>query len=281
MMCKSPSNIKMTSKKYSARGAGIAAVPCGMCKNCRINQSRIWVNRILLETLDHGDSVFLSLTYDDQHLPDPPHVNKIHLVNYIRRLRYHVRPIKIRYFGVGEYGNEGTRVFNPHYHCIIFGLGLLNYRVLKECWEHSDSEEYGVQIGEVNKDTARYITGYIVKKIDKTPGRELHPVNFGLKDEFMISSRKGGGIGANRIRLIAERLKDEPNFEKRPMSQINRGKKMMPIGRYLSGILNSELGIDRASVLENFWLNQELHFLDRDHCKINRRECEQKKRGTL
>ena len=77
MMCRSPikiSNRFYNYKKlrdYSARSSGVVAVPCGQCKNCRINQARIWTNRILMEQCCHDYSCFVTLTYDDEHLPSP------------------------------------------------------------------------------------------------------------------------------------------------------------------------------------------------------------------
>ena len=37
--------------------------------NCRINKKRIWTSRILLESMFHLESVFVTLTYNDQSVP--------------------------------------------------------------------------------------------------------------------------------------------------------------------------------------------------------------------
>lgn len=287
MKCISP--IKVTSrfynykklKDYTARGSGIVAVPCGQCKNCRINQSRIWVNRIMLEQTCHGDSCFVTLTYDKDNLPDPPDVNKKHLQDYLKRLRYYIEPNKIRYFGVGEYGDRSLR---PHYHLIIFGIGMMSEKVIKKAWKYADPD-IGIHIGELNKDSARYITGYIVKKIDKTPGRDSHPTNYGLKDEFMIASRgqksKKGAIGYEAIKKIAKQLKDNKHWKNRVITEIGRGNKRLPLGRYLSNHLMDKLGVDEKEILCNFMVNQELYFLDCNREKEKAESWTLEKRGII
>lgn len=245
----------MLKKTFSAQNAGIAAVPCGQCKNCRINQSRIWTNRILLEQMCHSESVFVTLTYDNDNLPEGGNVEKKELQDFVKRLRYYVYPLKIRYFGVGEYGDDN---FRPHYHIVIFGLSWLSQQTIKKAWEKG-SEYAGVHIAELNKDTARYISGYVVKKINKIRG--LHPVNYGLKDEFMISSKKGGGIGIEGARKIAKKLGAnkywKPNFD---LTAVRVGGKMMPLGRYLTKKIRDELNTDEQNVMLKFWANQELYF---------------------
>ena len=42
---------------------------CGQCKGCRVNKRRQWTHRILLESMCHESSAFVTLTYDNDHLP--------------------------------------------------------------------------------------------------------------------------------------------------------------------------------------------------------------------
>lgn len=269
MMCRSPINISTRFynyrelKDYTARGSGIAAVPCGSCKNCRINQARIWTNRILLEQTCHNSSIFVTLTYDDDHLPSPPDVSKLEVRNFLRKLRYRIDPHKFRYFACGEYGEKGTRVWNPHYHIIFFGLDESFSESIYSSWKKCDRDN-GFHVGELNKDSARYITGYVVKKINKHPALDCHPVNFGLTDEFVLASKKGGAIGYPAIMAIANKLKKNPHWKNRYISTVKRGDKGSPLGRYLSGKLMELLGVEEKMILENFWFNQELYFMNCD-----------------
>ena len=98
---------------------GRGEVGCGQCRNCRINRRREWVGRMILEAKEHLFSSFVTLTYDDEHMPKDGSLCKKHLQQFIRRLRKALYPRKIRYYAVGEYGDKSWR---PHYHLIVFGL---------------------------------------------------------------------------------------------------------------------------------------------------------------
>lgn len=69
----------------------------------------------------HVSSSFLTLTYDERHLPKTKDglstLKKEDVQKFIRRLRKNV-PNKIRYYCSGEYGDDFSR---PHYHMCLFG----------------------------------------------------------------------------------------------------------------------------------------------------------------
>ena len=44
-------------------------IPCGQCIGCRLDRSRAWADRCLLEASQYPHNCFLTLTYDDEHLP--------------------------------------------------------------------------------------------------------------------------------------------------------------------------------------------------------------------
>ena len=44
-------------------------IPCGKCSGCRLQRSREWANRCMLELEYHMSSYFVTLTYDDAHVP--------------------------------------------------------------------------------------------------------------------------------------------------------------------------------------------------------------------
>ncbi|UPW41664.1 replication initiator protein [Peromfec virus RodF8_28] len=110
-------------------------IPCGTCLGCRVDKSREWANRLLLEKEYYPDDqvYFITLTYDDDHVPytyysDPDSgeaqpaltLSGDDLQRFIKRLRYHAKS-SLRFFGCGEYGPQ---TFRPHYHLIVFGLQL-------------------------------------------------------------------------------------------------------------------------------------------------------------
>ena len=43
-------------------------IPCGRCIGCRIDYSRAWADRCMLEMMDHKSNYFLTLTYNDESL---------------------------------------------------------------------------------------------------------------------------------------------------------------------------------------------------------------------
>lgn len=110
-------------------------IKCGKCEGCRIDKSREWANRLLLEKEYYPDDQvwFLTLTYDEQHVPKsayghPETGEAIPVMTlsmddhkkFLKRLRKNSRA-KLKFFGCGEYGPQTMR---PHYHYIIFGLQL-------------------------------------------------------------------------------------------------------------------------------------------------------------
>lgn len=286
MICRRPAKIKARSTGnkmldaktiYPASVNGTVLVPCGQCLNCRINQSRVWTNRILLENCMHKKSAFVTLTYSDKHLPDPAWVHKPHLQKYLKRLRYYIEPIKIRYFGVGEYG---PKTFRPHYHIILFGLGLENYQVIKKAWPYADPE-IGIDVGEVTPSSARYITGYVTNKIYKI--KEQHPVNYGKADEFMICStgkEKGdekGGIGKEAACQAREHFDQHLHTDKsEDLTCLLVGPKKYPLGRYLKQFTEGKQSWERR--LLNFKVNQERL---RDATRNQKQPKESKKRRPL
>lgn len=109
-------------------------IRCGHCIGCRMDKSKEWANRCLLELQYHKSAYFLTLTYDEQHVPISyyPHpetgeaqpsltLRKKDFQAFMKRLRKRIEPQKVRYFAAGEYGDQTQR---PHYHAIVFGLEL-------------------------------------------------------------------------------------------------------------------------------------------------------------
>ena len=96
------------------------SVPCGQCLSCRIDYSRDWAARCVHESQLHAVNSYITLTYDDFHLPDNYGLEKDALQKFMKRYRKMFGK-GIRFFGCGEYGEETSR---PHYHLIIFGYDL-------------------------------------------------------------------------------------------------------------------------------------------------------------
>jgi len=72
--------------------------PCGYCEACRLTYRQTWAARIQLEAQCHAENIFVTLTYDQDHLPDPPQLVPDHLSAFVKRLRARFAPLQFRFF---------------------------------------------------------------------------------------------------------------------------------------------------------------------------------------
>lgn len=213
---------------------GYAVRPCGQCMACRLNYSSMWAVRCVMESLGYKENVFLTLTFDDEHLPKDKSVSKETLQKFMKRFRKSVYPAKVRFFGSGEYGDKEKR---PHYHLLIFGIGLKNpvfYDLrwdMKHCgfwckckaWLDDKGHSIGhAFIGTVTIASAEYVAKYVVKK-HKGKDAKSYYEKLGVQPEFSLSSRRPG-IGLDYL------LKNEKQILHNGYISIE-GKKF-PLPRY-------------------------------------------------
>lgn len=187
--------------------------------------------RIMLEAMCYENNSFITLTYEDDRLPDGNSLCKRDLQNFFKRFRYYYKFNKVRYFAVGEYGDVS---FRPHYHVIIF-----NYQSEKLFVDKSWSKGFS-SVFEFSKAFARYITGYCIKKMNKKDDERLG----GKEPEFSLSSRRDGGIGSTFIDRMIERLNSKDYYKKSYITTIRIGGKDLYLGRYLSERLNRGINSD-------------------------------------
>lgn len=151
-------------------------LPCGKCVGCKLDRSREWAVRLLHEKKQHKVSSFVTLTYDQEHLPHVGTLVPTDLQLFHKRLHNRLldaRGYGIRYFGCGEYGDLNKR---PHYHSILFGVGFPD----KKLYSRNDrgepifssaylDEVWGMgaaKVGDVTFESAAYVARYCVKKVD-------------------------------------------------------------------------------------------------------------------
>lgn len=153
--------------RRSRRYAEPVDLPCGQCVGCRLERARQWAVRCVHEAQLHERNVFVTLTYDEAHLPCPPSLVKEDFRKFMKRLRKWAG-VPVRYFQCGEYGAALRR---PHYHALLFGVdfsdkqpfgkGVYVSRLLQRLWPFGFSTT-----GEVNFASASYVAGYVVKKVN-------------------------------------------------------------------------------------------------------------------
>lgn len=175
---------------------------CGQCIGCRLERSRQWAVRCVLEAKQHEENSFITLTYDDEHLPSAlssdserihSTLDKTDLQKFWKRLRKHLNGRKIRYFACGEYGEQFSR---PHYHAILFGykfekeLREVNGKPVWVAPELLDVWQQGlVSADEVSFESCAYVARYNLKKINGPGALEYYD---GRQPEFVTMSRRPG-----------------------------------------------------------------------------------------
>lgn len=218
-------NLKILSSgwlaEYQARNGHpfpaehLVTLPCGQCVGCRLEHSRQWANRCMLELKDHKSAYFVTLTYDNDHVPvsyyaDPNTGEALEALSlskrdwqlFMKRLRKAHPSPPLRFFMAGEYGST---TFRPHYHAIIFGLELndlvpykrseIGYQyytseTLQKVWSVDGVPIGYVVVGEVTWETCAYTARYVMKKLngDLSEFYKFH----NIEPEFTLMSRRPG-----------------------------------------------------------------------------------------
>lgn len=225
--------------------AGTLAFGCGQCLPCRVNRRRQWMWRQFLESLCHEHNCFVTLTYDRAHIPGNWSLQPDHVRLWLYSFRKAIRPLRVRYFLCGEYGEES---FRPHYHASLFGVSgatVVNNKfvadIIRDTWGRGF-----VQVAEFTHLTAQYVAGYTVKKLkDRKDGRSWNC------EEFARMSRRPG-LGAGAMGVAAAALQktylgwdggDVPH-------ELQVGKRKIPLGRFLLDKLRREVGFTDEYIKE-------------------------------
>lgn len=194
---------------------------CGKCEICRTEKSKEWATKAHCENLCWKDSCFITLTYNNQGLPDDRKLRRSDIQGFWKRLRYHCTGTQeipsniledmfgmnsrrknrkpIRYINCGEYGPQTKR---PHYHAVVFnfrptdlrrhsrdrrGYWIYTSKQLNEIW----GKGY-VIIGNSTTETAAYVARYTTKKYSRTTEEE----------EKMKKKKQNEFIGASSLGFI-------------------------------------------------------------------------------
>lgn len=177
---------KTVFNRGNARAGGFfsRSVPCHRCFGCRIQYSREWALRCLLESSLHkhsdgtSNNSFITLTYNDDFLPFYGSLRFSDWTKFLKRFRKRIEPLKIRFYMGPEYGDLN---FRPHYHALIFGFdfpdkylfmtrrGHKLYRsdFLEDLWtDPLSGKSMGYcSIGDVTFQSAAYVARYMMKKV--------------------------------------------------------------------------------------------------------------------
>lgn len=181
-------------------------IPCRKCAGCRLDYSREWANRMLLEYQLTKKAVFVTLTYNDDNLPHSSFgcatLSKRHVQLWLKRLRKYFSGTQIRYFLSGEYGPKTHR---PHYHAILFGITLDDLLPISvcnvnelgqaayQCSVLDDTWSYGFSsAASTSYDTFGYVSRYCLKKQGLKSYLVKEVGELAYEPEFSLMSRKPG-----------------------------------------------------------------------------------------
>lgn len=209
-------------------------IPCRRCIGCRLDYSREWATRIERECRSCVGNIFLTLTYDEAHLPravkiwrdgtevETPTARIADLSAFMKRLRrhweYHYGVQGIKFFGASEYGDKTGR---PHYHIAIMGLKLLPEDMIKIGNNHQGDVRFAsaeisklwgqgiTEFEELTWGSAAYVARYITKKLYGTASNEY--IKFNIEEPKTVMSRNPG-IGMSYIRDNIETAAEDEIF---------------------------------------------------------------------
>lgn len=154
-------------------------LPCGQCVGCRLERSRQWAMRCMHESQMHVRNCFVTLTFDDEHLPASRSLEYSYFQRFMRDLRRDFGCWDVtlaqyvpRFYMCGEYGE---RTFRPHFHACLFGVDfpdrikfkdmssgfpIYTSKMLSSIWTDGFAS-----VGDFSFETAAYVARYIVKKV--------------------------------------------------------------------------------------------------------------------
>ncbi|GHT17380.1 hypothetical protein AGMMS4956_20860 [Bacteroidia bacterium] len=174
-------------------------VPCGHCIPCRVAHSREWATRIVHEAQYWPHNSFTTLTYDEDQVPKDGGLVPDDLTKFFKRMRK--AGFNLKYFACGEYGEKYGR---PHYHSLLFGVGIMDYQKVQDTWGHGS-----VDMGTLSYDSARYCADYILKRYNGPLGKKIYG------HHLAPFQRSSAGIGLRYCMDHAEEIKRDLSIKLR------------------------------------------------------------------
>lgn len=246
-------------------------VPCGKCDICRDRQYREYMGRAQAESNRYSEpALFLTLTYDDAHLPVDG-VNKRDIQLFLKRLRFKLENDgylnKLRYICCGEYGKNTHRA---HYHMILWNFpvsGFYNHflkiqEYINRAWSvfrlerDSQGKFHRVRMKDSNDNYVLYPSGKYQYEVDLIGFTMVKPllqggagyvckymrkqcyVPDGKNPTFFTASNRNGGIGFQYIASFRKDFADHPEMTVIDVPNPNNGRPIhMPIASYCKTVL--------------------------------------------
>jgi hypothetical protein len=157
-------------------------LPCQQCLDCRLRRASDWSLRIMHEASMHKCNCVVTLTYDEDHLPNRGMLNYRDVQLFIMRLRKAHPELRgaLVYVCGCEYGKDGR----PHYHIIFMGFDPSDKKEWSKSlggthlWLSDEVSELWrcghVLVGELTKESADYVARYCVEKVTGERAKEYY-----------------------------------------------------------------------------------------------------------
>lgn len=177
------------SVMFKFKGEPDMLLPCKKCEGCKLDLAREWSLRLYHESLIHKENCFVTLTYDDEHLPKNGGLHHRDFQLFLKRLRKKFGN-DISFFMCGEYGEQTHRA---HYHAILFGYYPADAQIhrIQDKFRYYTSETLEKLWGKGNTLTteftqanARYCANYCQKK--QLPNKPF-------QDRYIYTDENGDG----------------------------------------------------------------------------------------
>ena len=171
-------------------------IPCGKCIECKgvARFEKAIRTYHTLETEPGRRGCFVTLTYDQEHLPSSGELQLEHLQKFLKRVR-HKMPRRVSYLAAGEYGSKGGR---PHYHLCLVGYEPKEVKrrddryedpVVADAWSLG-----GTHVGTLTPAACMYTAKYLQKDVvaleAQGPARNDGVGGSPGSPEFCVMSRK-------------------------------------------------------------------------------------------
>ncbi|MEM4380390.1 MAG: hypothetical protein QXL01_06910 [Thermoplasmatales archaeon] len=138
-------------------------LPCGKCEYCLQRRQKDWSLRLNIEYEYSFNSVFLTLTYNNENLPKHKGIPTLCYTDvqlFVKRFREffsrkYPNSAPIRFYLCGEYG---PRTLRPHYHILFFNIPDLRHFTerVRRLWKKGF-----VEWKKPARDHFNYLTTYI------------------------------------------------------------------------------------------------------------------------
>lgn len=196
-------------------------IPCRACEECYGDMRRAWIARATAEMQLHDKAMFVTFTYKDfndgnevlppvaQMISDDGEILNHQTLRYrdfqlfMKRLRKYFPDRNIRFMVCGEYG---SRTFRPHYHAILYGIGLDDF---PDMLVHNKNKSGDLLYSSISLDnlwrlgytlssnadngTIAYVAGYVAKKFTSMRSKDFYAYSNVVAPFIRSSNRPGLG----------------------------------------------------------------------------------------